>query len=84
MKELMQKALTVLSQRKDISAGAEQQGRGRKPSDASQSEDRACPRKMPCGLAPLHVTSDRVCRGSYPLKALQPLPCRGDARAHSG
>ncbi len=26
MKELMQKALTVLSQRKDISAGAEQQG----------------------------------------------------------
>lgn len=28
MKELMQKALTVLSQRKDISAGAEQQGRG--------------------------------------------------------
>ncbi len=40
MKELMQKALTVLSQRKDISAGAEQQGRGRKPSDSSQSEDR--------------------------------------------
>lgn len=39
MKELMQKALTVLSQRKDISAGAEQQGRGRKPSDASQFED---------------------------------------------
>jgi hypothetical protein len=39
MKELMQKALTVLSQRKDISAGAEQQGRGRKLSDASQSED---------------------------------------------
>jgi len=34
MKELMQKALTVLNQRKDTTASAEQQGRGRKPSDA--------------------------------------------------
>lgn len=39
MKELMQKALTALNQRKDVTAGPEQRGRGRKPSDASQSED---------------------------------------------
>lgn len=39
MKELMQKALTALNQRKDIIAGPEQRTRGRKPSDASQPED---------------------------------------------
>jgi hypothetical protein len=39
MKELMQKALTALNQRKDATAGPEQRGRGRKPSDASQPED---------------------------------------------
>ena len=39
MKELMQKALTALNQRKDITAGQEQPSRGRKPSDASQPED---------------------------------------------
>lgn len=39
MKELMQKALTALNQRKDITAGPEQRSRGRKSSDASQPED---------------------------------------------
>ena len=38
MKELMQKALTALSQRKDVTAAQEQRGRG-KPSDVGQSED---------------------------------------------
>ena len=39
MKELMQKALTVLNQRKDATASAESRGRRRKSSDAGQAED---------------------------------------------
>lgn len=39
MKELMQKALTALNQRKDVTVGSEQRGRGRKSSESSQPED---------------------------------------------
>ncbi|MCW9007285.1 MULTISPECIES: hypothetical protein [Marinobacter] len=39
MKELMQKALTVLNQRKDATASTDSRGRGRKSSDAAQAED---------------------------------------------
>ncbi|MDX1557902.1 MAG: hypothetical protein R3193_03265 [Marinobacter sp.] len=39
MKELMQKALTALNQRREITAASEQRSRGRKTSDASQPED---------------------------------------------
>lgn len=39
MKELMQKALTALNQRKDATASTESRGRGRKSSDAGQAED---------------------------------------------
>ncbi|WP_449285108.1 hypothetical protein [Marinobacter sp. PE14] len=39
MKELMQKALTALNQRKDATASTEPRGRSRKSSDAGRSED---------------------------------------------
>lgn len=39
MKELMQKALTALNQRKDVTAGSEQRSQGRKSSGTGQPED---------------------------------------------
>ncbi|WP_372996891.1 hypothetical protein [Marinobacter sp.] len=39
MKELMQKALTALNQRKQMAVGSEQRDRGQKVSENSQPED---------------------------------------------